>query len=210
MWCQIQAYKVLDSSWANTASAGKKRAHTCARLKGKNIACARAGAPLAWFVGAAGAGPSRMGCRAAGLSAHPAPKELQKGNHRLLLPFPVLCWGIKAAAETHIPWYHRELQDLRPAAAAPAHGQLREGMRGPRCSTRTPPNPPAWGCAVCPVGPAHRPQPTRPGPFATRRARGSGAAPVMGSEGDGEEAPWTNTNLEKGKFGEAVVCLAMA
>lgn len=108
--------------------------------------------------------------------------------------FAALCRGVTAGAETLIPRHRREMQDLHPAAAAPARGQLPEGMRGPRSGGRTPPpapSPPAWGCATRPVGPARLPQPTRPQPFAGRRARGSGAAAVMGSAGDGEEAPWT-------------------
>lgn len=61
------------------------------------------------------------------------------------------CAGSKSHAETLIPGCHRETRDLHPAAAAPL------GF-GSRCSTRTPPSPPApWDLHISHSPRAHSP-----------------------------------------------------
>lgn len=76
-----------------------------------------------------------------------------------------------------------------------------------------------WGPSVAPgslnptraMGPTHLPQSMRPQPFPTRRDHGSGAVAAMGSEGDGEEEPWTNIGDIRRKANlEKAVCLATA
>lgn len=141
MWCQIQAYKVLDSSWANTASAGKKRARTRAPFKGKSIAPCPGRTPPASFVGAAQAGPRRTGRSAAGLGAHPAQRSSKKETSDCCWPFCRALLGSNSRSRDPHPPAPPRNAGPAPGGCCPSAGAAPGGDAGAAIRRQDPPPP---------------------------------------------------------------------